>query len=243
MRIVDCPESSLPPPAQRADALNAALPVEIASEHGMDLYIDGRFTLRMVCTPEHLAELTAGRLITEGWARRKEDIQSIEVSGGGLRADVTLVKGPAAPEDTPPVTPRPWKESWLRRAAERMREEEPLYARTHAAHACYLGCGDELLCCREDIGRHNALDKAVGYALLEGIDRKNCYLFTTGRMPTDMVLKAVRASIPLLASKTYPTAEGVALARRARLTLVTLRPGGSLLIWADGALKDEEACP
>ncbi len=243
MRIVDCPQNSLPPPVRRADALNAALPVEIPSEHGMDIYIDGRFALRTVCTPEHLAELTAGRLITEGWARQREDIRSIEISEGGMRAGVTLEKGPAAIGDIPAVTPRPWKESWLRGTAERMRGEEPLYARTHAVHACYLGRGDELLCCREDIGRHNALDKAVGYALLNGIDLGNCYLFTTGRMPADMVLKAVRAGIPLLASKTYPTDEGAALARRARLTLVTLRPCGSLLIWADGSISEKEARP
>jgi FdhD protein len=53
-------------------------------------------------------------------------------------------------------------------------------------------------------------------------------------MPADMVMKAARAGVPLLASKTYPTDGGIALARRARLTLATLRPDGSLLIWTDG---------
>ena len=97
------------------------------------------------------------------------------------------------------------------------------------------------MCCREDIGRHNAIDKAVGYALIQGIDRGNCYLFTTGRMPADMVMKAVRAGVPLLASKTYPTDEGIALARKTRLTLVTLRPDGSLLIWTDGTEAERKA--
>lgn len=234
MRIADCLETSLPRPARRIEPLNAPAPVEIAAEQEMDVYIDGRFALHIVCTPEHLAELVAGRLATEGWARQREDIRSIEIGAGGLRADVTLESGMAVPEEAPAVTPRPWEESWLRRAAERMRGEEPLYSRTHAAHACYLGRGDELLCCREDIGRHNALDKAVGYAMIKGLDRGKCYLFTTGRMPADMALKAARAGIPLLASKTFPTDGGVALARRVGLTLVTLRPDGSLLIWTDG---------
>ena len=241
MRIIDCRETGLPPSTRRIAPLNAPAPVEIASEHGMDVYIDGRFTLRMVCTPEHLAELAAGHLVTEGWARRKEDIRSIEISDGGRRADVQLENGLAAPEETPQATPRPWKEAWLRRAAERMRGEEPLYARTHAVHACYLGRGEQLLCCLEDMGRHNAIDKAVGFALIQGIDRADCYLFTTGRMPADMVLKAARAGIPLMASKTYPTVQGVALARHTGLTLVTLRPDGSLLIWTDGTeRKDHE---
>lgn len=239
MRVIDCLETSLPL-AWRIAPLNAPAPVEITAEHGMNVYIDGRFALRMVCTPEHLAELAAGRLVTEGWARQREDIRSIEIGEGGLRADVTLENGMAAPEEAPAVIPRPWEESWLRRAAEHMRGEEPLYARTHAAHGCYLGRGDELLCCREDIGRHNALDKAVGYALIQGIDRAGCYLFTTGRMPADMVLKAARAGIPLLASKTYPTNEGIALARRAGETLVTLRPDGALLIWTDGTERKDQ---
>ena len=239
MRIVDCPETSLQLPARRIEPLNVPAPVEITAEHEMDVYINGRFVLHVVCTPEHLAELTAGRLVTEGWARRQEDIRSIEIGDGGFRADVTLENGMAAPMEAPVVTPRPWEESWLRRAAERMRGEEPLYSRTHAAHACYLGRGDELLCCREDIGRHNALDKAVGYALVEGIDRGECYLFTTGRMPADMVLKAARAGIPLLASKPYPTGGGIALARRAGLTLVTLQRDGSLLLWTDGTERKD----
>ena len=240
MRVTHCPETALPPSARPLEPLNGPSPVEIASEHGMDLYIDGRFALRMVCTPEHLAELAAGHLVTEGWVRNKEDIRSVEIGEGGLRADVVLENGPTAPAKASAVTPRSWEESWLRRAAERMREEEPLYSRTHAAHGCYLGRGDELLCCREDIGRHNAIDKAVGYALIQGIDLGSCYLFTTGRMPADMVLKAACAGIPLMASKTYPTNEGIALARRAGVTLVTLRPDGSLLIWMDG--RERKVC-
>ncbi len=234
MRIADCPEAGLPPLARRMEAVNGPSPVEIASEHEMDLYVNRRFALRAVCTPGHLAELAAGRLLTEGWARGREDIQEITISEGGLRADALVACGMDGPQEAPAVTPLPWDPLWLRRAAERMRGEEPLYGATHAVHACYLGRGEELLCCREDLGRHNALDKAVGHALIGGIDLRTCYLFITGRMPADMVMKAARAGVPLLASKTYPTDGGIALARRARLTLATLRRDGSLLIWTDG---------
>ncbi len=239
MRIIDRAGTGLPPLSLRTEPLNAPASVEIASEHVMDLFIDGRFALRIVCTPEHLPELAAGRMVTEGWVRNKEDIRSIEVGECGLRADVTLTHELAAPLEAPAVMPRPWEEAWLRQAAERMRGQEALYSRTHAAHSCYLGRGNGLLCCREDIGRHNALDKAVGYALIQGIGRADCYLFISGRMPADMVLKAARADIPLLASKAYPTNEGIALARRAGITLVTLRPDGALLIWTDGTERKD----
>lgn len=238
MILQDCPETGLPPRALRLEPINAAAPVEIAWEHGMDIYINGQFSLRAVCTPEHLAELAAGRLVTEGWVRSKEEIASIIIGEGGLRADVTLTGAPGKADAPPPVTPRPWQADWLRKAAARMREEEPLYSATHAVHACYLGRGDELLCCREDLGRHNALDKAVGHALLTGVHPRDCFLFITGRMPADMVRKAAWAGIPLLASKTYPTQAGIALAQSVRLTLVTLRPDGSALIWTDGQEKE-----
>ena len=53
----------------------------------------------------------------------------------------------------------------------------------------------------EDIGRHNALDKAIGYALMHDYDFHECAVFTTGRLPIDMITKVIRAGIPLVASK------------------------------------------
>ena len=141
----------------------------------------------------------------------------------------TLLSGA---EEPVPVTPVPWEAAWLRHAAEGMRREQQLYEATHAVHACCLFREDRILCCREDIGRHNALDKVVGWALITGENLTRCMLFTTGRLPTDMVSKAIRAGVPLLVSKTFPTDLGVELARKARLTLVTLRPDGRIIVWS-----------
>lgn len=72
----------------------------------------------------------------------------------------------------------------------------------------------------EDIGRHNALDKAIGYGIRNGLDLKNAVLFTSGWIPTDMVMKTVLAGIPVLAGRSVPTKEAVELARKYRLTLI-----------------------
>ena len=63
----------------------------------------------------------------------------------------------------------------------------PLYRATHAVHSCLLLRAGKILYRCEDLGRHNALDKAVGCALTEGVPLAECVLFTSGRVPVDMV--------------------------------------------------------
>ena len=72
----------------------------------------------------------------------------------------------------------------------------------------------------EDIGRHNALDKVIGYALRHQIDLKECMVYSSGRIPTDMAMKAIYAGIPVLSSKASPTTEAIELAKTYRLTLI-----------------------
>ena len=257
MRITDRSKFQFMDCAVQAVPENGSVSANVAAEHWMDIWINERLAMRVVCTPEHLDELVVGRLLTEGLIERAEDVREIYLCEQGLRAKVLLknaadvqltgVEGPAISScctdnrtllsrrlEAAPIQPIAWEPRWLKCIAESMREEAPLYRETHAVHACYLAREDQILCCREDIGRHNALDKTVGWACLQGIDLTQCLLFTTGRMPSDMVSKAVRVRIPILASKTYPSDLGIQLAKRTRLTLATVRSGGELLVWNDG---------
>lgn len=263
MRIIDCSADSGLACVGQALPKDAALPADIAAEHRLDVYINERRAMRLTCTPEHLDELAVGRLLTEGLIARAADIEQLYICEQGLRAKVQLCGDAAAKlRETAveivgtcctdnrilmegslpdaPIVPIGWEPAWLTAMADFLKRSQPLYASTHALHACCLAAAGRPLCVREDIGRHNALDKAIGWALINGIDLSECLLFTTGRMPADMVVKALRAGTPVLASKTYPTDRGVALARQYGLTLVTLRPDGELLIWADGQSVPEE---
>ena len=94
-----------------------------------------------------------------------------------LRDDFTADETAA---EFPMVTPLPWESAWLQGMAEKTRGGQSLYESTHAIHACCLFREGRLLCCREDIGRHNALDKVIGWALITGTDVTRCALFTTG---------------------------------------------------------------
>ena len=118
------------------------------------------------------------------------------------------------------MTPISWRAEQVFDLADRFHAGMPLHGQTWATHSCFLAKDGQLLFQCEDIGRHNALDKAIGYALRHGISLSRCMVYSSGRIPTDMAMKAIRAGIPILASKASPTAEAIALAKEYGLTLV-----------------------
>ncbi len=77
----------------------------------------------------------------------------------------------------------------------------------------------------EDIGRHNTVDKAIGRGLLEGVDFSKMILTVSGRISSDLLLKAVRAGIPVIISKSPPTYEAVSFARKTRATIIGFARG------------------
>jgi FdhD protein len=83
----------------------------------------------------------------------------------------------------------------------------------------------------EDVGRHNALDKAIGQAALAKADFGKCVGFSTGRQPADMILKAARVGVPILVSTTSVIYSGVYAAEKTNVTLVGLARSSSLNIY------------
>lgn len=98
--------------------------------------------------------------------------------------------------------------------------DSPLHKLTSGTHSCYLLRHGRILHCAEDIGRHNTVDKAIGWALLQGIDLSEVMIFISGRVPTDMMVKAVRAKFQAFVSRKLPTREAIEMARHYRVTLV-----------------------
>ncbi len=90
--------------------------------------------------------------------------------------------------------------------------------KTHCIHACGFWYNGALAAFYEDVGRHNAVDKIIG-AILLGKIPPNGAIYTTGRLTSDMVLKCARIGIPIVMSRTAPSSLGLAIARRAGVTL------------------------
>lgn len=119
----------------------------------------------------------------------------------------------------------------------KLRSQQEVFGRTGGLHAAALFSGDgELIALREDIGRHNAVDKIVGWALFgRRLPLANCILMVSGRGGFEIVQKAIAAGVPVLASVSAPSSLAVQLAREMSLTLVGFLRGRRFVIYAGEA--------
>lgn len=228
----------------RSDGRQEPCEEEIVAEHFLDLIVNEQLVAKLVCTPSNLAELVVGRLITEQLITGMQDLESLYICEEGNKAKVFLKKNVEAQlkrvlsEEPTCCTgnkvflknvanqglqqlPRvEWEREWIFALARSFANGSHLHKATKGTHSCYLSVKGEVQFAVEDIGRHNALDKAIGYAVMNGYPLQDCILFTSGRVPTDMVQKVVAAGVPILVSKAVPTDAAVEMARHYGLTLL-----------------------
>lgn len=116
---------------------------------------------------------------------------------------------------------------------EKLAAAQTLGPRTGAVHAAMLmSASGEVIACREDIGRHNALDKLVGVALRQGLDLHGCMVVMSSRCSSELILKTVRAGVSVLINLSAPSTLAVRLARRYGLHLLHLTQDGSVRVFA-----------
>jgi len=114
-----------------------------------------------------------------------------------------------------------------------LRQQQPLFERTGAVHAAGLFTREgELLCAREDVGRHNALDKVIGWAASAGkLPLRGSIVLLSGRCGFELAQKAWMAGIPIVGSISGPSSLAVELAQRAGMTLACFIRAGQLSIF------------
>lgn len=230
---------------------------EVQAESALDILLDGRSAMWFICDLSDIAALVVGRLFTEGFIGGVGDVECVYVNRHATEAHVTLASpmprklwweakdagqvsiathGALQREfgsHLRPVSPIPWSPDDVFTLARVFSSDSPMHRRTFGAHSCYVALGDRVLFCCEDLGRHNAFDKAIGRALIEGVDLKRATVFTSGRTPVDMTAKAIRAGIPVLVSKAVPTDLAIELARKNRLTLICSAHPDSMRVFND----------
>ena len=111
-----------------------------------------------------------------------------------------------------------------------------VFSETEAVHSAGLfRNGSEAICIAEDLGRHNALDKVIGYGLLNDIDFSSTLAASTGRQPSEMILKCRNANIAIIATKGVPTTFAIEIARKEGITIAGLVRGDSMMVYSTPA--------
>jgi FdhD protein len=207
----------------------------IIIETTVDLLVNGTRLSSIVTTPELHKELVVGYLITEGAVRSRDDIQGIEEKGN--KVDVKIknfehfdlwyelrssgcigINWESRDEDLFLPVAQKFPIDVLLDSVKYL--DTDIQRRARSAHvACLIDARGKLLYSALDVGRHNAIDKVVGMATLDGVDIKSLFLLSSGRQPAGMVMKAARAGVPLVVSKAAPISSGIDGARRANMTL------------------------
>jgi FdhD protein len=117
-------------------------------------------------------------------------------------------------------------------AVKTMNNGAEVFRQTGATHTAALFTEEgDLLHLSEDVGRHNAVDKAIGAALLSGTQLEKTFLVSTGRQTVDMVVKAARANIPIVAALSAATEAGISAAKSTNITLIGFTRGRRMNIY------------
>ena len=221
----------------------------VAAEIPVALHYNDESFAVLIATPCDLADLAlgfslseaivgdAGELRIDGIAESLEGI-AIRMTIPDSRADALARRGRNLPgyggcgicgsadiESTlraPPRIESPLRigQAALHRALAALHRRQPLNAATGATHAAGFANADGgLLLAREDVGRHNALDKLIGAMAMQGIDAGGGFAVVTSRASYELAMKAAQAGIPLLAAISAPTSLAIALADSANLCL------------------------
>src|SRR6266702_4665715 len=229
---------------------------DVVREQPLTIYVDGAKFLTLLCTPTQLDALVIGYLWMEQVIADVGDIRALDVSPVDGRADVTLVRPVTLPTEriltsgcgggiTFRIDHRlfPRLHSSLRvrpadlaNGMKQLFQAATQYQRSRGIPGAALSDGTRLLVVAEDVGRHNAVDKVKGQALLEGIPTADRILLSTGRVSSEMLLKAARMGVPVVASRTSPTEMAVALAEQLGVTVVGYLRGESFNLYAGDAI-------
>ena len=226
--------------------------IPVVQEGPLSVYVNGQELVTLLCTPSKLEALVVGFLAFEGIIRGLEDIQSLTVLDEDGYADVRLTSdfvpprrrihtsgcgggitfslethGSAAMEDNSSVDPRS-----LFPLIRELYVEAQSYHESRGIHAAALADGEKLVIVTEDVGRHNAIDKICGEAMLRGIPTTGKVLLATGRISSEMLRKGAHMGTPIVVSRTSATTMSIELAKRLGLTLIGYVRGDSFYVYS-----------
>ncbi len=217
---------------------------------------DGQLRLAMLCLPQELEALAVGFLVAEGALRRREDLKVVEyqpkqnkvILKGDFDADVlesitlrwTWGTGCGGGGTSRDLNSSAYKSIDSGKAVtavkllalfEQFNHLPGLWRTTGGVHTCALADENRIIHFAEDVGRHNAFDKIIGKAFIDGTNLTDKLVITTGRLSAEIVSKAVACGLPILVSRSAVSSLAIKLAGRFGMTLVGFLRGKRLNVY------------
>ncbi len=234
-------------------------PACVPSEMSLTIFVNNLELVTMLCTPSRLNCLVTGYLYSEGIITSLSDIASLRICENEPIADVRLTRDFTLParrtltsgcgsgvsfgakverlDSDLKVTPET-----LLALIKQLYQQQSLFQQCGGIHCSALCDRQQILVLSEDIGRHNTLDKILGECLLRKLPTKDGILLTTGRISSEMLVKAARMQAPVVVSRGSPTERAIALGRELNITVVGYARGSRLSVFSgEERLVDNQA--
>lgn len=232
---------------------------QVIVEYPLTIHLNGEELVTLLCTPTSLKELIVGFLLSESFIDDIDEINELYFEEELGRVTVnTGVKRPlrekligrrtitsgcgkgtsfySAVDQTKAIKIQKSMEIHPGIVLQLMKEfnqDSKLFRDTGGVHGCALCDISSILFHEEDIGRHNAMDKLIGRARLEGIELSDKLVLTTGRISSELLIKAAKQGIPVIASRSAPTELAVRLAKETGIELIGFARGDKLNIYSN----------
>jgi FdhD protein len=213
---------------------------KVIIESSVDISINAKYWLSLMCTPSNLDELAIGFLYNEGLINSFDEIKMVEVCHNGSNIDIWLnhdLKIPKKWQRTSGCTggttsvmlnnscqtklpPTKISSSKIPILLDMLLDSQNLYAMSGGVHSSVLSDGKKMLIVMEDIGRHNTLDKIAGHCLMGIGFPTTSILISTGRISSEMLQKAARIGSAIVISRTSPSSLSIELADQLGICII-----------------------
>lgn len=239
------------------DGVLSAVEVPVVREIPVTLRLNGRDIITLLASDDALDFLAAGFLKAEGFLSRREDILSIRVDPAGETVDVEATgvdplaekllerrtvtsgcgKGTTFTHALDALQARPApagpqvSAGQIRQLMHGLLHGSELYREAGGVHSAALATTAAIVIFRDDIGRHNAVDKIHGECFLRDIPVADKILLSTGRISSEILVKAAKLGVAILVSRSSPTDLALELAARTGITVIGQVRGGGLTIY------------
>ena len=206
-----------------ADGTAEQIDQKILKEFVVHLFVNDIKELDIFCTNLNIEELVIGRLYAENKISKYSDINNIDIKDtkdNEVDVYISLNENINIPQREKRNDFIDINHESVMNLVKDFSTDSKLHTETSSTHSCYLSVGNEIVFVTEDISRHNAVDKSIGYMLKNNLNPSDCIIYSSGRVPLDMIEKVGNANIPILVAKALPTNQSIEYAKANKLVLI-----------------------